>query len=73
MKLGFGKYADLKDDDTMKGDTPTSYNADLLNLPPALQELTDEKRWVIWSWEQRQKKGGEPEWTKATTPAAQPG
>jgi hypothetical protein len=48
----------------MKGETPTYYSGDLLHLPPALQELTDEKRWVIWSWTRRQKKAGEWKWTK---------
>jgi len=43
---------------------PTTYNGDLANLPPALQPLTLQDRWVVWPWEQRTKKNGEIEWTK---------
>jgi hypothetical protein len=43
---------------------PATYNGDLAHLPPALQPLTQQDRWVIWPWEQRTKKNGDVEWTK---------
>ena len=43
---------------------PITHNGDLANLPPALQPLTRQDRWVVWPWEQRTKKNGEIEWTK---------
>ena len=43
---------------------PITHNGDLANLPPALQPLTRQDRWVVWPWEQRTKKSGEIEWTK---------
>ena len=43
---------------------PKTYSADLARLPPALQPLTQQDRWVIWPWERRAKKNGDVEWTK---------
>jgi hypothetical protein len=43
---------------------PQTHNADLMNLPPALLPLTQEKRWVNWRWEWRARKNGAGKWTK---------
>ena len=51
---------------------PATFNGDLENLPPALQPLTEECRWVIWRWELRRAKktgklilkNGKPQSTK---------
>jgi hypothetical protein len=51
---------------------PKTFNGDLNNLPPALQPLTDEERWVIWSWQWRSNKGG-GKWTKPPRQARDPG
>src|SRR6266849_8794347 len=47
---------------------PATHNADLNHLPAALAPLIQEKRWVVWRWEQR--KPGK--WTKPPYQAAQP-
>jgi hypothetical protein len=51
---------------------PKTFNGDLANLPPALQPLTSEKRWVVWSWEWRSNKSG-GKWTKPPRQARDPG
>ena len=43
---------------------PKTYTTDLANLPEALARLTQQPRWVLWYWEQRQTKNSEPKWTK---------
>src|SRR5713101_771564 len=47
---------------------PATHNADLNHLPSALTPLIQEKRWVVWKWEQR--KNGK--WTKPPYQAAPP-
>jgi hypothetical protein len=43
---------------------PQTFAADLSNLPKALQNLTEQKRWVVWPWELRKRKNGAAAWTK---------
>jgi putative DNA primase/helicase len=43
---------------------PQTHNGNLAELPSALAPLTDETRWVNWSWELRKNKDGKQEWTK---------
>jgi putative DNA primase/helicase len=44
---------------------PKTCNGDLENLPPSLQRLTKERRWVNWRWEGRQdNKTSQFKWTK---------
>lgn len=43
---------------------PFTHNRDLANLPSVLAPLTEEKRWVNWSWELRVTDDGERKWTK---------
>jgi hypothetical protein len=49
-------------------DKPRTFNGDLGNLPPALEPLTAEPRWLVWQWEPRCKKSGEPDLDKAGNP-----
>src|SRR5258708_26951247 len=42
---------------------PNTYN-NLAHLPPALQPLTVQPRWVVWRWEERTTKDGKRKWTK---------
>jgi hypothetical protein len=51
---------------------PKTFNGDLANLPPALLPLTDENRWLIWSWEWRAAKNGNGKWTKPPRQARDP-
>jgi hypothetical protein len=50
---------------------PQTYISDLTNLPKALQPLTTQKRWVVWSWEWRTTKTGGA-WTKPPFQCAYP-
>jgi hypothetical protein len=43
---------------------PDTFVADLERLPPALEILTTQKRWVVWQWMSRTDKNGEVQWTK---------
>jgi hypothetical protein len=44
---------------------PRTYSADLAHLPPALHDLTEQPRWVVWRWDLRtNKKTGKETWTK---------
>ena len=43
---------------------PHTHVADLANLPKALQRLTEQKRWVVWSWQWRETKTNGGKWTK---------
>jgi hypothetical protein len=45
-------------------DKPATYNGNLDHLPPALERLTTERRWLVWRWETRSKKSGEPDLNK---------
>jgi hypothetical protein len=54
---------------------PRTFNADLANLPAALAPLIPQQRWVVWSWEWREKRpktetGGK--WTKPPHQAHNP-
>jgi hypothetical protein len=51
---------------------PPTFNADLARLPPALQPLTSEPRWLVWSWEWRMAKNGKGKWTKPPRQARDP-
>jgi hypothetical protein len=51
---------------------PKTFNGDLANLPPALQPLTTEPRWLNWSWEWRAAKNGGGRWTKPPRQARDP-
>ena len=51
---------------------PKTHSGNLANLPPALQPLTLQDRWVVWPWEPRTKKNGEVEWTKPPRQARNP-
>jgi hypothetical protein len=53
-------------------DKPKTFNGDLANLPPALQPLTTEPRWLNWSWEWRAAKNGGGKWTKPPRQARDP-
>jgi putative DNA primase/helicase len=44
-------------------DKPKTHNSDLAHLPTALQPMTEEKRWVNWSWVRRET-NGKVRWTK---------
>jgi putative DNA primase/helicase len=49
-------------------DKPRTFNGDLENLPAALERLTAERRWLVWKWEARCKKSGEPDLDKNGEP-----
>jgi primase-polymerase (primpol)-like protein len=51
---------------------PQTFNGDLAHLPAALQPLTAELRWMVWSWEWRLTKGGNGKWTKPPRQARDP-
>jgi hypothetical protein len=53
-------------------DKPNTYYKNLAHLPPALQPLTMEPRWLIWRWEQRTNKDGAVKWTKPPYQARYP-
>jgi hypothetical protein len=53
-------------------DKPRTFCGDLSNLPEALLPLTQERRWVIWRWEGRERKG-KIKWTKPPYQARYPG
>jgi hypothetical protein len=52
---------------------PRIFNSDLSHLPPALQWLTKQRRWVVWRWVKRVTKGGTERWTKPPFQPAYPG
>ena len=54
-------------------DKPRTFNGDLGNLPAALERLTAEPRWLVWRWETRSDKDGNPNWTKPPYQARFPG
>jgi hypothetical protein len=56
----------------MSAAKPKTFNCDLANLPAALAPLTEEKRWVVWSWEWRATKNGGGKWTKPPQMASNP-
>jgi hypothetical protein len=43
---------------------PSTYIADIGNLPKALQHITGLKRWVVWRWTLVKRKNGSSTWTK---------
>ena len=43
---------------------PGIFSGDLAQLPPALQWLTGQRRWVVWRWVKRVTAGGKVKWTK---------
>jgi len=51
---------------------PKTYCGDLEHMPVALQPLTKEVRWVVWSWELRTNKDGTQSWTKPLWQARNP-
>jgi hypothetical protein len=51
---------------------PQTFNGDLAHLPAALQPLTNEARWLVWSWEWRTTKNGKGKWTKPPRQALDP-
>jgi hypothetical protein len=51
---------------------PKTYQADLRKLPAALEPLTQQDRWVVWSWEERTRKDGTSKWTKPPFDARSP-
>jgi hypothetical protein len=51
---------------------PQTFNGDLAHLPAALQPLTNEARWLVWSWEWRATKNGKGKWTKPPRQARDP-
>jgi hypothetical protein len=51
---------------------PQTFNGDLAHLPAALQPLTNEARWLVWSWEWRATKNGKGKWTKPPRQALDP-
>jgi len=51
---------------------PRTYNGDLANLPAALAPLTEQRRWVNWSWDWRARKNGGGKWTKPPRQAHAP-
>jgi putative DNA primase/helicase len=46
---------------------PTTFNADLANLPTALRSRTRERRWVCWKWTWKAN-----QWTKPPFQASDP-
>jgi hypothetical protein len=54
---------------TAANNKPKTFNGDLANLPAALAPLTEQKRWVVWSWEVTKKSG---KWTKTPFRANNP-
>jgi primase-polymerase (primpol)-like protein len=53
-------------------DKPRTYHGDLTQLPPALEPLAVEPRWVVWRWEPRTNKSGKLKWTKPPYRAREP-
>jgi hypothetical protein len=51
---------------------PHTYVANITDLPKALQQLTEQKRWVVWRWELRSKRNGVETWTKPPYQCAYP-
>jgi len=51
---------------------PATYNDNLARLPPALQPLTEQPRWLVWRWEERATKDGKVKWTKPPYQARYP-
>ena len=51
---------------------PKTHNGDLANLPAALAPLTEQRRWVNWSWDWRARKDGGGKWTKPPRQAHAP-
>ena len=51
---------------------PRTFQGDLENLPVALAPLTQQNRWVVWSWEERTRKDGTTTWTKPPFNARSP-
>jgi primase-polymerase (primpol)-like protein len=51
---------------------PETHNGNLANLPPALLPLTEDARWVAWTWEYRANKDGSGKWTKVPRVADRP-
>jgi hypothetical protein len=47
-----------------QGSRPRIFSGDLAQLPPALQWLTGQRRWVVWRWVKRVTAGGKVKWTK---------
>ena len=45
-----GKVAALDLRENPMSTKPITHNGDLANLPPALQPLTRQDRWVVWPW-----------------------
>jgi putative DNA primase/helicase len=52
---------------------PKTHCADLARLPRVLRPLTEERRWVNWSWTARQDGNGNLKWTKPPLQASDPG
>ena len=53
-------------------DKPNTYHKNLAHLPPALQPLTAQPRWLVWRWEERTTKDGKQKWTKPPYQARYP-
>jgi hypothetical protein len=51
---------------------PKTYQGDIAHLPPALEGLTRQDSWVVWSWERRVSKSGKETWTKPPRNARDP-
>ena len=51
---------------------PRTFNGDLAHLSTALQPLTGEPRWMVWSWEWRTTNSGKGKWTKPPRQARDP-
>jgi hypothetical protein len=51
---------------------PNTFSGDLAHLPQALLPLTEQKRWVVWTWELRKSKGRAEKWTKPPRQARNP-
>jgi hypothetical protein len=51
---------------------PKTYQGDVAHLSPALEELTRQDSWVVWSWERRVSKSGKETWTKPPRNARDP-
>jgi hypothetical protein len=67
-----GEAVTLKTPRAAMTERPPTFNGDLARLPPALQPLTSEPRWLIWSWEWRSAKNGRGKWTKPPRQARDP-
>jgi hypothetical protein len=67
-----GKAVTFETPSVAMNEKPPTFNGDLERLPQALQPLTSELRWLVWSWEWRMAKNSKGKWTKPPRQARDP-